>query len=242
MYLSKYLIEELRKFFTEKERSALAKQKRSLANNIMECEEDWPICYYTLFKKSMYHKSPTYHLHITGSILDNYNPTHFGADRNYDRSTVDQTEVEEIQNGDEAQKKRFIEDQLLIVRTRHYCKFMTPADEILGKINQQRTKMVEMVAQFENMNKVRGVGSADKLNDSYVTSDTNQRMGRNGALAPGSRRQIQSPEGRRGHRRSQISYSNSPGREPREENAALSQSIYQLNELKKSKAHPINSN
>jgi hypothetical protein len=98
----------------------------------------------------MYHKSNSFHLHQTKSLLSNYNPNHFSSNIKHDRSTIDVSKVEELRNGTEDENKKYTEDQLLMVRTRHYCeKFMEPVPEIISQIKNTRLEMVRMAEIVE---------------------------------------------------------------------------------------------
>ena len=111
----------------------------------------------------MYHRSNSFHVHKTRSLLSGCNPNHFASNRKFDRSTVDVSAVNELQGGTEQENKQFTEDQLLMVRTRHYCEaFIQPADEILAEIKQKRLEMVRMADLVEG----------SRIRDSILESDS----------------------------------------------------------------------
>lgn len=98
----------------------------------------------------MYHRSNSFHVHKTKSLLDGYNPNHFASNRKFDRSTIDVSAVNELKDATEEENKQFTEDQLLMIRTRHYCEeYLQPADEILNEIKQKRLEMVRMAEIVE---------------------------------------------------------------------------------------------
>lgn len=167
LYLSKYLIEVLRNYYTEKERKKLNKNKKNTRIGLMECESDWPICLENIVMNNYYHKSPSFYLYRSSSILGNFKPEHFpkkrkqikkdivdrasvrnahGVEMHTDASNLFDSEVPEADI-------KVSEKQLLIERTKHICKYgCNPAVE---KREHERKKK-QMLFKVDVASKKKG--------------------------------------------------------------------------------------
>lgn len=152
MYLSKYLIDVLRNYYTEKERKKLNKNKKNTSVGLMECESDWPICLENIVMNNYYHKSPSFYLYRSSSILENFKPEHFPKKRKQiKKNIVDRASVRDASGMElhspvynlfesEVQQAdiKVSEKQLLIERTKHICKY--GCDTAIEKREHERKK------------------------------------------------------------------------------------------------------
>jgi hypothetical protein len=193
MYLSKFLIDMLRDHYTEKERKKLKKDKKASGANISDCESDWPICLYNIFKNNYYHKSPSFYLYREESVLSNFKPDHFCKRRKkIKKDIIDRTSVRNSQGGEfrspggpidesimhEADIK-YSEKQLLIERTKHICK-LGPDPEVEKKERDKKRKnmliKIDMIEQknpaFGSASRTRRKNSEDKPKPHFLTPDS----------------------------------------------------------------------
>jgi len=151
LYISRYLVEELRGYFTEKERAILEGQKKAskVVVGVEECESHWPICYEILYKRVPHSRRPSFHVHRTSSILDNFKAGHFHNKRKYDKRAVDKIAV----NDSLKDSAKTVEDQLLMIRQRHFCKFADTPQNLSKKFNLKRAAMNSDIEIFDNERK-----------------------------------------------------------------------------------------
>lgn len=113
-YLSKYLINELRDFYTAKEQESFYKSRSPDSKGRMTCKKPWPICYLCL-EKSRNSYEPHTILLSTHFILSNFNLGHFVGRK---PTPTSQSPIADVSA---TQKVR--EEDLLIERQRHVCEF-----------------------------------------------------------------------------------------------------------------------
>lgn len=112
LYLSKYLINELRDFYTVKEQEAFYNSRSSDTKARTTCKKPWPICYLCL-EKAKNSCEPHTILLSTHFILSNFNLGHFVGRKPTPTSQSPMTEV--------AANQKLREEDLLIERQRHIC-------------------------------------------------------------------------------------------------------------------------
>lgn len=156
MYLSKYLIEMLRTHYTEKERKKLNRDKKVSGSNVVDCEEDWPICLFNILKNNYYHKSPSFYLYREETILNNFKPDHFmKRSRKIKKDIIDRSSVRTSLGkefhlpGDQIDQSilleadiKYSEKQLLIERTKHICKYGNHPEVDKREIDKRRKQML----------------------------------------------------------------------------------------------------
>lgn len=118
LYLSKYLVEQLRDFYTEKERKDFFRDKNASQVNQNKCKSNWPICYHALEAHKALPDTTNSRLFKCNFIMDNYKIDYFSRKRVLGEFTRD-FESSPMRNPD----KRYViaADDLLIDRQRHEC-------------------------------------------------------------------------------------------------------------------------
>lgn len=152
-YLSKYVVEELRKFYTEKERLILKKQARRRLDHIEDCEPDWPVCNYSKQTKNFYYKDPNFFYIKNSKILNNFVPNHFLKPPLVENDLVDLDREEEINKKQQYLKsrttRREVEEDLLINRQDHLCKYRKTFEEKKEIIKTQRDFIEHSVLSYQ---------------------------------------------------------------------------------------------
>lgn len=142
IYLSKTLIDLIRTYYTEKERKKLIENRKQVSIPISDCEPDWPICFHKLLHSTYFHKSPSFYLYKEKDLLRNFKADHFCCEERTSRKVFDHISVrctspvmvmvQDEETGSllktkdcsaEDSEKKDIENQLLIERQSHDCKF-----------------------------------------------------------------------------------------------------------------------
>lgn len=168
LYLSKYLIGELRDFYTIKERNRHFENKCAVFSNNIICKAEWPVCYHALETLKATPEAAKSSLFKGNFIMDNFKFDYFSNKRVGN-------EENKIQNNRIKYEKREVnieEDDLLIDRQRHTCKkknrnYERMRAELKGVISNQ----VSDYNLFLNSQKGAGspfTGQSDRAN-SYTT-------------------------------------------------------------------------
>lgn len=142
IYLSRTLVDLIRTYYTEKERKKLIENRKQAAITITDCEADWPICFHKLLHSTYFHKSPSFYLYKEKDLLRNFKPDHFYCEERASRKVFDQISVRSnspvvvmVQDQETGMlfpntggpsdccQNKDIENQLLIERQTHDCKF-----------------------------------------------------------------------------------------------------------------------
>ena len=80
-YLSNFLINELREFYTIKERETYFNSRPTELKPRMECKKQWPICYMAL--EASKNQVDNHILHLTSHfVLSNFKANHFSKEIN----------------------------------------------------------------------------------------------------------------------------------------------------------------
>lgn len=147
-YMSKYLIEELREFYTMKERTSYYTSKQVNFTNTVKCKPNWPICYQALeiFKSGP--EATKSNLFKCNFVLDNFKFDYFSKKRTSDDQDDD---FQHLKNIKSPKKEKMIEeDDLLIDRQQHICPMK---NKKYAKMKSDVKKLVEMQISNYNMYK-----------------------------------------------------------------------------------------
>lgn len=155
-YLSKYLINELRDYYTIIEREAYYASRPVEVRARMACKKSWPICYLAL--ENSKNKTEPHSLLLSSQfILSNFKANHF---TNKKESTMEPAEtfIEKLSN------QKLFEEDLMMERQVHVCDCF---DKEFAKMkNEVRIKISKQIANQE-----KGVPLAI---DRHGSQETNQ--------------------------------------------------------------------
>ena len=113
-YVSNYLINELREFYTEKEKNVFFRSKKhSKSTAKTSCKKNWPICYQAL-ENYKHVTEKTHYLFKCQFVLSNYKFDYFDQKR---ASAIPPSNCQSIA----VDSVKVTEDDLLIERQRHLC-------------------------------------------------------------------------------------------------------------------------
>lgn len=119
LYLSKYLVGQLRDFYTEKERKDFFRDKPMHQVGANKCKASWPICYQALEAHKAVPDTTKSKLFKCNFIMDNYIIDYFSRRRGVNHGLERDFEGSPLRHPD---KRHLIPaDDLLIDRQRHEC-------------------------------------------------------------------------------------------------------------------------
>lgn len=140
-YLSKYLITELREFYTQRERHNFFKPTEMNQITRIPCKKIWPICYKALDVMKN-HASPQTLLLKSQFLLSNFKFDHFSVNK---QGTVDMYKTPSTQPSTAV--IRIPDNELLIERQRHICDCR---DDYYERMKSEvRLKISKQVANYE---------------------------------------------------------------------------------------------
>lgn len=133
-YLSKYLLKEVRDYFTVKEQEIFYQRKRE-AKSRTHCKKDWPICYLALeLTKNKVDRNC--HLFKSKYVLSNFKFDHFFQKRFKGLNTKKLPSEGEPKNP---------EDSILIERERHICSVRDAQyDEMVSDLRLRASKLISI--------------------------------------------------------------------------------------------------
>lgn len=163
-YLSNYLINELREFYTIKERESYYQSRPSDLKPRMECKKQWPICYLAL--EASKNQSDHQILRLTSNfILSNFKANHFAKEVNPQGPKIESFEAfsEKLNN------QKLLDEDLLMERQAHICPCI---DKEFAKMKSEvKTRISKQVANLEAQKKSMNVDKNDlqETNQVYET-------------------------------------------------------------------------
>lgn len=161
-HLSKYLINELREFYTVIERSSFYNNRSGVCKPRMTCKKSWPICYLALEKYKDKHE-PQILLLRSQFVLSNFKHNHFAKK---DKSKLEPLAVV----NEKAHAQKVLEDDILMERQTHVCEcFDTEFDRMKSEVKIRISKQVaNLVAKRTTMVDRKNSQEANQAYDDFM--------------------------------------------------------------------------
>ena len=170
-YLSKYLINELREFYTIKEQDSFFNSRTSDLKARMPCKQKWPICYLGLEQCKV--RSEPHSLMLSSHfVMSNFKHNHFIKDKSSpQRAEPLESYVEKINS------QKLHEEDILMERQHHTCEYF---DKEFEKMKSEvRIRISKQVANLEANGKLylekKDSQEANQVYDNFIKKrrDTN---------------------------------------------------------------------
>lgn len=158
-YLSKYLVTELRDFYTQRERINFFKPVPADIKARTECKKSWPICYKALelAKSNVNHYSL---LLKSQFVLSNFKFDHFST-RKLNTVEMYKTPLHQSMNA------KITDNDVLMERQRHVCDCK---DEFYERMKSEvRLKMSKQVANFDAYHHSNDLHATQKIKKTFDT-------------------------------------------------------------------------
>lgn len=151
LYLSKYLIEELREFYTMKERSNYYVNKPVVFNNSVKCKANWPICYQALETCKVVPETTKSNIFKSHFVMDNFKLDYFFQKRTAAYSPENDSKDIHSKFKTPKNEERIEEDDLLMDRQHHICPMKNKQyDKMKSEIKKLITKQLSNYNLFIN--------------------------------------------------------------------------------------------
>lgn len=160
MYLSNYLVCEIREFYTVKERVAFYGSK-TIGKPRIACKKNWPVCY-TALEAGKNQPQPHTVCLTSQFILSNFKMNHFFKNRAIGSGDSAEAFAQIIAN------QRLDDEDLLMERQRHICDCADKEFERMkADIRVQISKQVSNTPIFYKGKSVLEKGESSEINQTY---------------------------------------------------------------------------
>ena len=174
-YLSRFLTNEIREFYTARERQAFYTGKNQDSKPKVQCKKNWPICYLVL-ERAKAHPEKIHSLFKSQFILSNFKYDHFSTNK---KGTVAayQSPAKDYQG---SSRLAIPDDDLLIERQRHICEckdeeYERMKNEVRTRMSKQMLNYNAVMKQSKDPKNTKSFGKeAKEVYDAFVKKTTVQ--------------------------------------------------------------------
>lgn len=175
-YLSRYLVGELRDYYTIRERETFYGTKPSECKARMACKKNWPICYLAL--EASKNKNEHQNLLLTCQfILSNFKPAHFSKDK---ASPLGHKLENAESFTEKINSQKLYEEDLLMERQAHICdcydkEFERMKSEVRIRVSKQISNFNLEANATQRLEK-KGSQEANQVYDNFIKKRRDTQM------------------------------------------------------------------